>query len=351
MREDGPGFVMRIAADGSALDASFGGDGVVDAFDVRDVEVDASGRIVVVGVVRLIVVLPPPGYGVDRIGVARRLANGAIDPSFSNDGTEYYDFPYGDERNYRGIALTFTYNDRLLIAAEIETDDHGLDFGVLKLLEDGSPDPLFGNTGPSGRARVHFDFGGQACRDDRVRAIGTHHSTPSPASDRILLAGSACRADGNRDFGVARLFADGSIDTSFADIGRQMIAFDLDAGLIDESTALAFQTPTGFILFAPSHLVVAGHAQRGLSQNFDLALARLRLSDGALDSTFGNGGRFVFPLDLGGANTEMIAATAAGPQRITLAGWISTSLNNGNDRDFLAVRIVADDRMLRDGFE
>jgi hypothetical protein len=58
-----------------------------------------------------------------------------------------YSFPYGVERNYRGVALTFTFNGHLLIAAEVETDDHGLDFGVLKLLADGSADPSFGNVG------------------------------------------------------------------------------------------------------------------------------------------------------------------------------------------------------------
>lgn len=349
-RESTAGFAMRVNASGTALDASFGdAGGVVFVIDeVRDLEVDGSGRIVVVGVQRLIA--PPPLVIGDRIGVARLLADGTRDASFADDGTGYYAFPYGVERNYRGVALAFTYNGHLLIAAEVETDDHGLDFGVIKLLADGSADPAFGNVG-AGWARVNFDLVGQACTEDRVRAIGTHHSVPFPATDRILLAGSACRADGNRDFGVARLLADGSIDINFADNGRQMIAFDLDPGTADVATALAFQNPAGAAIGAPSHLVVAGHAARDLTQNFDLALARLRLGDGALDTAFGNAGRYVLPLDLGGPNTELITAVAASAQRITLAGSISTPLNNGNDYDFLAVRVIADDRIFRYGFE
>jgi hypothetical protein len=198
---------------------------------------------------------------------------------------------------------------------------------------------------------VNFDLEEQACTEDRLRAIATQHSEPFPATDRILLAGSACRADGNRDFGVARLLADGTVDINFADNGRQMIAFDLDPGIADVATAMAFQVPAGAALGAPSHLVVAGHAARDLTQNFDLALARLRLSDGALDRAFGNGGRYVLPLDLGGPNTELITAVAAGARRITLAGSISTPRNNGNDYDFLAVRVIADDRIFRNGFE
>ncbi len=349
-RQDSAGFAMRINESGTALDAGFGdAGGVVTVIDeVRDLGIDGSGRIVVVGVIQLLSI--PPLVTGDRIGVARLLANGVPDVSFDDDGTGYYSFPYGAERNYRGVALAFTFNGHLLIAAEVETDDHGLDFGVLKLLADGNADPSFGNVG-LGWARVYFDLGAQACTEDRVRAIGTHHSVPFPATDRILLAGSACRADGNRDFGVARLLADGSIDDDFADNGRQMIAFDLDPGIADVATALAFQTPAGAVLGAPSHLVVAGHAARDLSQNFDLALARLRLSDGSLDSAFGNGGRYVLPLDLGGPNTELITAVATSTQRITLAGSISTSLNNGNDHDFLAVRVIADDRIFRNGFE
>lgn len=353
VKDDERGFVMRINASGTALDAGFASGGAfsLPQTEFRDVAIDGQDRIVLAGQRKIIEILPPQSWVYDRIQVVRLSSAGALDASFGGDGKPYFDFGTDDRNDYRGRALVIDHNGRLLVAAEVWTPDHGFDFGVLGLLPDGTPDPSFGNYGPIGRARVHFDQSGAACTEDRIADIVFHHSFIAPASDRILLGGTACRDDGNRDFAIARLYMDGTLDLDFGLTGRQMVAFDLDAAGFDSATAIAFQTP-GLLITAPSHLVVAGVALRDIGgSNYDIALARLRLADGTLDPGFGNGGRYLFPIDLGGPDTEFVEAVAATASRITIAGWISTPLNSGSDRDFLAARFVADDRMFRDGFE
>jgi uncharacterized delta-60 repeat protein len=350
-------FVMRINADGTALDPSFDGDGMATprADDYRDVAIASDGRIVLAGTLTLhwLAIPPAPGYDTDRIAVTRLLANGALDPSFDGDGEPYFHFGTDEfiKRDFRGRALALATDGRILVAAEIWTPDHGTDFGVLGLRQDGTPDPTFGNYGPSGQARVHFDQTGSDCTEDFVTDIGFYSSALAPAANRIVLAGHACLSDGNREFAVARLFANGELDVDFADTGRRFIGFDLGGNNGDYATALAFQSPGGYFLgLPPSHVVVAGLAVR-TGSNYDIALARLRLSDGVLDSSFGNGGRYVFPIDLGGPLTEYVEAVATTPSKITIAGWISTPLNDGSDRDFLAARFVVDETLFRNGFE
>lgn len=350
LSDAGIAVVYRVLADGSGLDPAFSTDGAVhlSADQAGGVAVDGDGRVVFVGSKRV-----PILGGTNqayRILVARWLANGNTDTDFADFGTGTFDFPYGETRDYFGRAVVVDYQDRILAGATIRTDQNGLDFGALRLLADGSPDVSFGNV-DIGRARVHFDVTGQACNDDQLTAIAFHHSAIFPSTDRVLLAGSACRFDGNVDFGIARLLADGTLDTAFAEAGRRMIAFDVDAGPADEALAMVFQNPSGFQISAPSHLVVAGTARRSALANHDLAIARLSLGDGSLDTTFGTGGKIVVALELGGPNAEFAAGVVADAGRITVAGTTSRTMNSGADRDFTAVRLIADLSLFANGFE
>lgn len=347
-KQGGGSLAMRVLADGSALDPGFGNNGVApsSATEFRDVAVDSSGRIVAVG--RQSLSLPFISY--DRIAVTRYTTAGQLDPSFGGTGRPYFDFGTEDINDYRGQALVIDHQQRIAVAAEVWTPDHGIDFGVLVLLSDGSPDPAFGNYGPVGRARVHFDQGGPGCNEDKIAAIAFHHSTLFPSTDRFLLAGTVCRSDGNRDFGVARLHANGELDVEFGGAGRQMVAFDLDGIGYDSATSIALQSP-GLSIAGPTHLVVAGSALLGTQTDYQIALARLRLADGTLDPGFGNAGRYLFAIDLGGPQSDVVEAVIASATHITVAGWLSTPLNAGNDRDFLAARFVADDSIFAGGYE
>src|SRR5207247_383388 len=94
------------------------------------------------------------------------------------------------------------------------------------------------------------------------------------------------------DFALARYRADGSVDLTFGSGGRVVTDFGGD----DTAFALAVQ-PDGKI-------VVAGVSTGGGTMDF--ALARYD-SDGALDTSFGSGGRVVTDLGGNGGNDEAFA--------------------------------------------
>src|SRR5439155_10672104 len=120
------------------------------------------------------------------------------------------------------------------------------------------------------------------------------------------------------DFALARYNADGSVDLTFGSGGRVVTDFGGD----DAAFALAVQ-PDGKI-------VVAGVSTGGGSMDF--ALARYD-SDGALDATFGSGGRVV--TDLGGQD-EAFALVVQPDGRLVAAG-ASTAAGN-LDLDFALAR-------------
>src|SRR5207249_1968519 len=111
------------------------------------------------------------------------------------------------------------------------------------------------------------------------------------------------------DFALARYRADGSVDLTFGSGGRVVTDFGGD----DTAFALAVQ-PDGKI-------VVAGVSTGGGTMDF--ALARYD-SDGALDTTFGSGGRVV--TDLGGQD-EAFALLIQPDGRLVAAG-ASTAAGN-----------------------
>lgn len=131
-----------------------------------------------------------------------------------------------------------------------------------RFLTNGANDDSFGSAG-----RIVSD----ANANDAYFAVATQ------SDDKILAAGTS-----GGDFLVVRYNADGSIDMSFGDGGRKTI----DLGATDD---IAY----GLALDPDGSMVLAG----GSAGNF--AFAKLS-SSGALDESFGIGGRQLF--DLGGTD-------------------------------------------------
>ena len=96
------------------------------------------------------------------------------------------------------------------------------------------------------------------------------------ADGRIIAVGSAFNGVDD-DFALTRYNGDGSLDTTFGSGGKVTTDF---AGGADGATAVALQADGG--------IVVAGHARQGTNSVF--AVARY-LADGALDGSFGAGGK------------------------------------------------------------
>jgi uncharacterized delta-60 repeat protein len=105
---------------------------------------------------------------------------------------------------------------------------------VVHLSSNGKPDPTFNNGG----GKAVLDFAGQG---DRAHAVAVG------ADGKIVVAGEA-QAGGLSDFALARLNADGTLDTSFAGTGKTTLSL----GANDAALGVALQ--------ADGKIVVAGQA-------------------------------------------------------------------------------------------
>jgi uncharacterized delta-60 repeat protein len=152
---------------------------------------------------------------------------------------------------------------------------------------------------------------------------------------KIVLAGAANR-DGsnptNRDFGVARLNADRSYDTTFGTNGVKLLAFDQGGNNDDYGEAVALQRD--------GKIVVVGYAMvtSGANTAKEIAVARLN-PDGSFDNTFGNAGRLWLPGNDTGKDAVGYAVKIDAQDRIVIAGGAQFS---GQDWDFLIERLLPD---------
>ncbi len=197
----------------------------------------------------------------------------------------------------------------------------GSDFFVARFTADGSYDTSFSF---DGKVTIDFDNGivaaGDVCSALAVQADG-----------KIVAAGYTQKADFSSAFAVARLNADGTLDTSFgAGSGKATYVFDA-ADFDNAASAVAIQ--------ADGKIVLAGVHRQGA--NGDFAVLRL-LASGALDATFGTKGKTSIAFDLPGSTSKDDVATgvaidAAG--NIIIGGSADAGLGN---IDFAVARLSPD---------
>lgn len=300
---------------GGQLDPSFGNGGTA-LYDfggdenVSDVELGSEGRIVVAGwsgspfapaagqalIVRLLpdggldptfgqggVARPGPGGvqavatdGRERVTAAGSFAagpfdnpwqvwrltdGGQLDSSFGG-GDGLASGKVGTEGN-SAEDLVLNVRGRITLAVCAQTAEVPNTFAVVRLRNDGSPDPTFGG----GSGAVDVDFGDQAACP---RAL---------AMDRrnwIVAAGA-----GTRDMLVARLRWDGSLDSNFGGDGRARVRFPRFAARLGRVA-----------VDANRRIVLAGQIEpsRSSGDRNRFALARLD-RDGRPDPNFGRQGR------------------------------------------------------------
>ena len=310
---------LRLNPDGTP-DSSFDGDGLAvlppfrpqaefeqSSSDVPDsVAIDASGRLVIAG-------------GSDELlAVARLNPNGSLDSSFSGDGMATFDFNTADVGYSPADRETIALDGSKLVIGSYASVQHpagtNQDIAVTRLNDDGSPDIGFNGTG----SRI-IDFNGTV---EILTDLALDGSKP------VLLAESAPPDAGNFTHKLMRLNADGSFDGSFGGDG----VVDGDA------------TQTSAVALQGSKPVVVGRTTEGFG---DIALRRYT-AEGAVDASFGNGGRVTTKVGqrgpdqpcLGTSEGEENSAFATdvaidGAGRILLAG-------NAQVNNFLLARYGAD---------
>jgi uncharacterized delta-60 repeat protein len=307
---DADNFALaRYNQDGS-LDTTFGSGGRVStdlgAFErAYAIGIDSDGRLVVAGASR------------GRFALARYNQDGTLDPTFDTDGIVMTDFA-NDEDRATSIVIQ---PDGKIVAAGYATTitcdvgcDYYYDFALARYNLDGSLDATFDNDG-----KVTSDFGNW----DRIYGLAQQ------ADGKLVAGGHTGSMVGvGLDFALARYNPDGSLDTNFGAGGKVNTDFA-------EDTDVAY----GLALAAEGKIVAVGYMTVDpelYSTNF--ALARYD-SDGALDRSFGSGGKVVtdFGSDADNANAAAIQANG----KVIAAGFTLAS----GDSDFALARYRVTDEI------
>jgi len=387
------GSTVAAASDGS-VDTTFGNGGsarsgrtdVANRFDAGPI-VQPDGKILACSQV-----LDDGPSGSDFF-VVRFDADGALDDTFSFDGSLAIDFDEGQGADVC-TAIALQSDGKILVAGYTSTTDAtGEDFAVARIDSDGTLDTTFGNG--TGKTTVGFDLDG-GTGSDEATAIAVQ------ADGRIVVAGTAAKADGGFDFAVVRMLTDGTRDSSFNLTGKVNFGFNISGGLaeLDEASSVAVDSdgrlivggtaiyeavsefaaarllPNGqfdanfhangrtTISFDPGNgtsaansygllidqdgrivLVGAASSSPYVTGNSDMAVARL-LPDGSVDDGFGTGGRVLVPFDLAPNGTDVaLGVVEQSDRKLILSGM---AVDGGTD--FAAAARLHDDGTLDASF-
>ncbi len=240
-----PGFDLALARYNAdlTLDTSLDGDGRLIAplsFDVRDVALQADGKIVVAGDDFL-------GGGPDaNFSVARFNSDGTLDTGFHQDGVVTTDMGSHFDQV---VGVAVQPDGKIVVAGSTDQRDNmGRDFALVRYNPNGDLDVTFGK---AGKVTTDFDRG-EAARAMALQADG-----------KIVVAGTVPDVFGRTDFALARYNGDGTLDTDFG--GDGLVATDFGGGS-DFTSAVALQ--------ADGKIVVAGSTVGPSGSFFDFALAR-----------------------------------------------------------------------------
>lgn len=265
------------------------------------------------------------GSGTDGFGrffpdflLVRLNADGTPDATFGTGGQVTLDFGGAYTSQEEAFAITLQPDGKIIVAGRAsltatENDPLNYDFALARFTANGSLDGSFGSGG-----KVRTDLGSMAdaarglalAADGSIYAVGESggnaavvHYTSAGVLDtnfhgdgKIVLElggadtlrGAVVQADGKLiaagttglDFAAVRITSAGTLDAGFGNSGIRLVDFGSPA---EEARALA--------LDGSGRLVLGGGARVGTT--YDFALARLTPT-GALDVTFGTGGKFTF---------------------------------------------------------
>ncbi|MBA1289573.1 M10 family metallopeptidase C-terminal domain-containing protein [Pseudomonas japonica] len=234
---------------------------------------------------------------------------GALDQAFGQGGIATFALPDGMPV-ITETSLALQSNGDVLLAG-YRYPGGTADFSLTRYHSDGTLDTRFGTDGT-----VTVDV---ADGNDYARVV------TQQADGKLLIAGTSDKGDnevgdGNFNFSVVRLNADGSLDTSFGDGGKAM--FDFEGGRDGAQTITVLDD---------GKLLLTGAAYNA-DGNADFAALRLN-ADGTLDTSFGDPVGHLRHIN-GQDSNDLIVGTAADEAISGDAG--NDLLDGGGGRDQLS---------------
>jgi uncharacterized delta-60 repeat protein len=218
---------------------------------------------------------------------------GDLDTTFGTGGRVTTDFSNNSDV---GRCVALQPDGKIILGgyARIGSNDN---FALARYNSNGSLDTTFGTNG-----RVTTDFSNNTDQG---------YSVALQPDGKIILGGFTL-VGSNRNFGLARYYENGSLDTTFGTNGRVTTDFSNNT---DQGYSVALQ-PDGKI-------ILGGYAYIGSNNNF--ALARYN-SNGSLDTTFGTNGRVT--TDFSNNNDASWSVALQPDGKIILGGYARIGSND-----------------------
>ena len=289
-------LLLRLNTNG-ALDSTFGTGGRVktDLGSTTDWVValarQSDGKILTGS-------LYGPLNGPWDFAVARYQANGILDTSFGTGGKVVTDF-VGNDR----VAGLTVQPDGKILAVGISGPEGLTSASSLVMARynaNGSLDTSFGTAG-----KVSTKLGLQGAGGIRIALL---------SGGKFLVGGGGLGPSGTPDFMLARFNANGSVDTTYASGGKVLTDFGGKQEYLNE-----------MLVQADGKIVLTGEVNTTTVGSHDGSFGAARYTaSGALDTTFGTGGKVTvtFPGTTGSRGT---AASLATDGKIVIAGHVFTS--------------------------
>lgn len=243
---------------------------------------------------------------------------GALDLSFGIDGTVLTGFEGTASSFPRGMSVVQPDGKFVVVGQAMNANQSDGAFAVARFNPDGSLDASFG---VGGRVTTAVGNGNATAAAVAVRPDG-----------RILVVGSTFVSGNFTDFALVQYNSNGTLDPTFGIDGRKTVDYGYLTGgnTSDFVGGLALQPDGKFIV------VGATYTSYLSAQQEDFAVMRFE-ANGALDTTFGTGGKAKF--DLRGSSEFAYKVVVRDDGRIVVAG--DARAGGGFSEDFALIGLTA----------
>ena len=306
--------LVRYNADGS-LDATFGGgDGKVTTHfgegddTVQAVSVLPDGKILAAGYAH-------NSAGDFDFALARYSADGVLDATFGTGGLVTTALGSSHDE-IRAMAVR---SDGTIVVAGNSHNGTDRDLALARYTAAGALDTSFGGDADGDGTRDGWVTTAVGSDDDYGASVAVH-------TDGAIVVGGYSKVSGNNyDFALARYTSAGALDTTFD--GDGTVTTDFNSGISNDRVH-------GVAVLSDGKILAGGYSSNPSPRFSDFTLARYTAA-GALDTSFGTGGKVVTPIGSGSDNGNAMLLQPDGTILVGGLAW------NGSDLDFALARFTA----------